>query len=202
MKNILTLSTLIFIFSASIVFAEEYKPLQTLADPSTGLSGLLSSLINIIIALGVLLAVVMLSIGGLQYMMSEAATTKDSAKKTIGQAILGLLILLGSWLILFIINPDIVTKSTDFLSTVDSPTVKSVDVSDGNSGSEIREMFEGTTPVGRGGSGAEWVRRNCDRPATKRAGLNLGSTNISPEGSCKGWWPKDCTYKVKCILKN
>lgn len=54
-----------------------------------------------------LLAVLMIAIGGLQYMGTDAWSTKEEAKSRILSAVLGLLIILASVLILTIINPEL-----------------------------------------------------------------------------------------------
>jgi hypothetical protein len=63
------------------------------------------------IALAVLAAVVMCIVGGFEYMLTESVTTKLNAKATIENAILGLAGALGSWLILYTINPNLVNVS-------------------------------------------------------------------------------------------
>lgn len=111
MKKLIPLVVFIFFISFSVVYGQEYKLLSNLPGVSktTDFAGLVSALINIVIAIGVLLAVIVLAVGGFQYMLQDAVTTKESAKKTMTAAILGLIILLGSWLILYVINPGIVT---------------------------------------------------------------------------------------------
>lgn len=59
---------------------------------------------------GALLAIVLLMWGGFQWMVSAGnATTVNSAKTTMLQASLGLLLLFGAFTILYIINPDLTT---------------------------------------------------------------------------------------------
>lgn len=59
------------------------------------------------IAVGAILAVLRLSYAGYLYMTTEAWGHKSHAKQVIGDAILGLLLLLAVWLILNQINPNI-----------------------------------------------------------------------------------------------
>ncbi len=54
-----------------------------------------------------ILAVIMLMWGGIQYMTSEAIGGKEAAKSRIWSAIIGLILVLMSWLIIFTINPQI-----------------------------------------------------------------------------------------------
>lgn len=54
-------------------------------------------------------ALLMLTVGGFTYLISAGNTSKmDSAKKIITNAILGLIIALGAYFLLFVINPDLV----------------------------------------------------------------------------------------------
>ncbi|MDO8183611.1 MAG: pilin [bacterium] len=61
----------------------------------------------------IVLAVLMLTISGLQYIISPAAGGKEEATKRIWAAIIGLLIALSSYLILKTINPNLVGASLD-----------------------------------------------------------------------------------------
>jgi hypothetical protein len=67
----------------------------------------LQTMYQIAVGLAALLAVLMLVIGGFQYMTSEAFNTKEQAKNRIWGAIGGLLLILASWLILNVINPEL-----------------------------------------------------------------------------------------------
>ena len=67
-------------------------------------------MIKIFIGLCAVLSVVMIVIGGIEYMTSELAHSKEDGKNRIMQAILGLLIALGSWALLNTINPDLLNS--------------------------------------------------------------------------------------------
>lgn len=97
----------IFIFSA-------YTPLEALPgykEPASGesqLTNYLSALFNYAIATAAILAVVMIVIGGLQYIGAAGNTSViEDAKDRIYWAIVGLILALGSWLILNTINPQL-----------------------------------------------------------------------------------------------
>jgi hypothetical protein len=74
-------------------------------------SGTLSSFLNNIfrfaLSIGAILAVLRLGWAGYLYMTSDSWGSKGHAKEVIGDVVLGLLLLLGTWLILYQINPDI-----------------------------------------------------------------------------------------------
>lgn len=59
------------------------------------------------LALAAALAVIMVVWGGVEIMLSESVFKKEDGKKKIQDAIWGLLLALGSYLILYTINPEI-----------------------------------------------------------------------------------------------
>lgn len=63
------------------------------------------------LALAVVLAVFMITIGGFEYMLSGAMDTKSNAIKKIQDAVAGLLLALASYLILYTIDPNLVSSS-------------------------------------------------------------------------------------------
>ncbi len=71
------------------------------------LSGFVSGIFSIAISAGAIFAVLRLSWAGYLYMTSDSWGSKGHAREVIGDVVLGLLLLLGSWLILHQINPDI-----------------------------------------------------------------------------------------------
>lgn len=84
------------------------KPLETF-DPTqpNNLSAYLNLMIKIFIGLCAVLAVVMIVVGGLEYMTSELVSSKEAGKGRIRNALIGLIIALGAYALLFTINPDL-----------------------------------------------------------------------------------------------
>lgn len=94
----------------------------TLAQPIPGVGGqggigiteattfaqYVAAVMPFIFGLAIVVAVVQLVIGGMQYALSEVITSKQDAKERIMSAIYGLLLALLSWLILNTINPNLV----------------------------------------------------------------------------------------------
>ncbi|MES2213828.1 MAG: pilin [Patescibacteria group bacterium] len=74
----------------------------------TNLATFIPGLIKLIIGLAGALAVIQIVIGGFQYIMTEAVGGKSSAKDTIQNAIIGLLLAIASYTILYTINPRLV----------------------------------------------------------------------------------------------
>lgn len=102
----------------------KYTPLVNLPDQSgpidtsgTNLSKYLSGLYAFGVAAAAGLAVIMVILGGIQYITSVAGEGKSGGKQRITSAILGLLLALGSYIILNTINKDLLKLSFD-LKTV------------------------------------------------------------------------------------
>lgn len=90
-------------------------------------SGNLASFVNVVfkvaLSIGAILAVLRIAYAGYMYMTSDAWGNKSKAKEILGDVVLGLLLLLGTYLILAQINPDIL--NLDALKTIQSvPKVK------------------------------------------------------------------------------
>lgn len=90
-----------------------YKPLVTLPGATTvgqpvSFSTYVIGIYDLAIATSFVLAIIMIVVGGLQYMTSSVVTSKEDAKKRIWGAIWGLFLIISSYLILYTINPDLV----------------------------------------------------------------------------------------------
>ena len=89
----------------------------------------LNAMIKIFIGLCAVLAVVMLVIGGIEYMTSELMSSKEHGRERMRNAVLGLLIALGAYVLLFTINPDLLETDLDSLTDATlgiTPTTNSV----------------------------------------------------------------------------
>ena len=71
----------------------------------------LNIIIKLAIGLAAVLAVVMIVMGGIQYMTTELVSGKEDGKRRITNAVLGLLVALGAWLILYTINPNLLSTT-------------------------------------------------------------------------------------------
>jgi Type IV secretion system pilin len=95
---------------AHAVTWDDFVPLVRdipLVTDATDLTGLINAFVGIAVGAAALLAVVMFALGGMKYMMSEAAFSKSDAKEQMTEALVGLAIVLGSFLILNVINEDL-----------------------------------------------------------------------------------------------
>ena len=71
----------------------------------------------------------MIVIGGVQYTTSYGSSGKGEAKARILNAVLGLLLVLGAWVILYTINPDLVKLELNIPCLIDGPDCAGTTVS-------------------------------------------------------------------------
>lgn len=69
----------------------------------------LNIIIKLVIGFAAVMAMVMIVMGGIEYMTSELVSSKEAGKERIVHAVLGLLLALGSYLILNTINPQLLS---------------------------------------------------------------------------------------------
>ena len=90
----------------------KYYPLVNIPGTSNQAQGDIGSLANALFRIGIilaaLLAVIMVAIGGVQYMTTDAVSGKSEGKDRIFNAVLGLILALLIWVILNEINPRII----------------------------------------------------------------------------------------------
>jgi hypothetical protein len=91
-----------------------YIPLEPLPgqqiDPNKGADfpSYLRAAFTLFIVIGAMLAIATFVWGGIMYMISDIAGKKDFAKKQMTRSLWGILILVGSYLILATINPELI----------------------------------------------------------------------------------------------
>ncbi len=86
------------------------KPLQELPGVQTPGQGAvfftyIGGIINLLIGVAAVLAIIFVAIGGAQYVTIDSMSGKEGGKETITSALLGLMLVLASWLVLYTINP-------------------------------------------------------------------------------------------------
>jgi hypothetical protein len=83
----------------------------------SNLSSFLSEVFDFGIAAAIVLALIMIIVGGIEYMTTDSWNGKEDGKKKITDALIGLGIALISWLLLYLINPNLVDfKNNAFLN--------------------------------------------------------------------------------------
>ena len=116
------------------VFADEtsgtvkYAPLVVIdgltnATNGGSFSDYIDFLYGLSIAIAALLAVIKIVVAGVKYMMSSLPGTKGNAKDEIKGALLGLLLILGAYLILNTINPALTKTTVNFQSLKENPNL-------------------------------------------------------------------------------
>lgn len=111
---------MIAFFGFQIASALDFVPLEPNAfpgvDTSTGVSNLanfLGQMFKFGIALAVALAVIMCIWGGIEYMTTDSWQKKSGGQKKINDSLKGLALALSSYLILYLINPNLVDFSNN-----------------------------------------------------------------------------------------
>lgn len=158
---------------------QSYKPLAPLpnaAPPSgTNIATYLPGMFKLIIALTAVLAVVMLIIGGFQYITTDSISNRSEGKKRIQDAITGLILAIVSWLILYSINPNLTNFNLDL-----NYTARSVPTSAAPAGTGVGPQDVGGVEAGE-----------LDHAAGISA---FGSTfTVSSTGSCSDRSVTTCT---------
>jgi hypothetical protein len=96
--------------------AQNYSTLldSPLSGTEDGFSGYLNTVYAIAIGLAALLAVVKVIVAGVKYMLSDIVTSKETAKKEIKTALLGLVIIISAVMVLSFINPRLTNFDFNF----------------------------------------------------------------------------------------
>lgn len=116
-KKYLKIFLVLAVFSVLIglpsgnVFAElgDYVPLAPLRGigqtEANDLPAYLKAMFKLLLGVAGALAVIMITLGGIEYMSTDSMFGKEEGKQKINNALLGLFLAIGAWLILFTVNP-------------------------------------------------------------------------------------------------
>lgn len=126
----------------------------------------LNLMIKIFIGLCAVMSVVMIVIGGMEYITSELPFAKESGKDRIAHALLGLVIALGAYALLFTINPDLLKSDFNPPAITSTSTGPGLTVGGGNPNERGTCLFVS-------GSSAQ----------TTQAGCNLNPNSVSWNGT-------------------
>jgi len=103
----------------------EYVPLATLPglqeEENVDISNYFQNIFNLLIGIAAVLAVVMIIVGGIQYMSTDAVSGKSEGRDRITKAVYGLILAIASWLILFTINPAILNFDIAKVDRAETP---------------------------------------------------------------------------------
>lgn len=156
--------------------AADFQPIVPLGDIDYSRTDLtfgayLNEIFKLSLTIGAVLAVIMLVYGGFEYMTGTKAGDKKSGLDRIRNAIIGLVLLLSVYIVLFQINPCIL-QITVFTNTT----------SDGRCSPDIAR--QGPDPTQRPGAGTETGVRSdqqIEEDLEQELGVNVDAI---PEGSC------------------
>ena len=133
--------------------AATYNPIEPLPGTtisSTGdvtLSSYLEGVYKLLVGLAGVFAVLMIVIGGLQFIAgADNPSMRSAARQRIVNAIFGLFLAMGSWLILYIINPNLVGSSNiippiSSVSTGTPPPTYYFNVKNTSTGNVYKQLF-------------------------------------------------------------
>ena len=119
-------ASLFFLVPTVSFAAAQYTPLEPLPFVTANMgeltfADLLSGLFKLSLVLGAAITAVMLTIGGVQYMFSDAAGSKQAGKDRIRNATLGFLLLFGIYAILNTISPELLKFNVGGIVNVGCP---------------------------------------------------------------------------------
>lgn len=142
----------------------------------TDFSGVLGQFFRIAISAAAILTVLMIAIGGFKYMGSDAYAQKEDAKDQLTKAILGLLIILGSVLILNTINPNIL--NFNFFRSADETPAETQRNGSGSQNSQTTQQW--CYDTGNGQLRCASSKEQCEQ-LTRRGSCTLRTE--TPQGT-------------------
>jgi hypothetical protein len=91
----------------------DYTPLAPIpqltgSDNKVNINEFIPNMVKLVISVAAALAVIMIVIGGIKYMSTDAWGAKKDARSTIENAVIGLLLAIGAYSILYTVNPKLV----------------------------------------------------------------------------------------------
>lgn len=106
------------------------------------LSDYISGVYKYLLAISAIIAIVMIMIGGLEWLVGGPVGKLDKAKKRIKNAVIGLLLLFGTVMIVSVVNPQLLT-----LGTLNLEEIKEKDFNDHGEEGEVCEKPPKDAPV-------------------------------------------------------
>lgn len=172
LSRIAALTLLTFVVAPSLVFAGEAATTQSLSSGTTynfmaplgnsltsaDLSTYLQGAVKLLIGLAGVLAVLMIVVCGIKMMGTPSASAKSEAKECVWNAIFGVLLAVGAWILLYQINPALLSSDMNVTILPPPPPPPAVNTT-----------APAGTPTGCGGSAPQafptapgWYFKYCD----------------------------------------
>lgn len=142
------------------------------------LGNYLNTMIRLFIGICAILAMIMIVIGGLEYMTSELISSKEHGRERITNAIFGLLLALGSYALLNTINPDLLIVEPKI------PLATLMVLGDDVPQTPINNTY--TAPGISYNAGTTWTSVGAVPALPSR-------TTVSPTGDCSSVGQQHCT---------
>gem|GEM_PF-4615331 len=177
-------------------------PLPTAESQSfTSLADYMVYIYITLIGLAIIFAVIMVVWGGVQYVLGALTSDKEGGKKKIQMAVLGLLLVLLSYLILLAINPMLLKVGLNIQHiTLPGRSDSGSDTDDGGGGNDNGDPNDGNDNLGRGNCSVLPEGNHCStsalsssfpgREKTMSSICNLesagGNPNAESQSDCVG----------------
>lgn len=135
---------------------------------TTDIQTYLPGVFNLAIGIAGVLAVLMIIIGGVQYITTDAIQGKHDGKERIQNALRGLVLVLVSWVLLYTINPkltvfDLNIETTTFVGTEDSvDTNDNPYINEGGSTTDLEENNGSSSSINKFEQGGSNSSENDD----------------------------------------
>ena len=161
----------------------------------------LNIIIKLVIGIAAVLAMVMIVMGGIEYMTSDLISSKEAGKDTIRNAILGLLIALGAYLILNTINPQLLSVCLDKLPQA-TITISPDDTSTGSSTSLCISTTNPPNPDSAKGTSMKSVMSKPAMPEYEKVINTINSISkgkkylATAQAGVEGFYPGSKSYKT------
>lgn len=149
--------------------------LSNATPPENRLKGFLQGLFQVLIIIAGILAVIMIVIGAITYLSTDAFSGKSEGKEMMLNAVFGLILALGGWIIINTINPNLASTLSITIPKVhvDAPQEE---WQNGNApaGTDIAEGITlNNQPITQGGT---WPSDAAQRQALDAEGINVWSS--------------------------
>jgi len=137
-----------------------------------------SAMYKFLVGVGIIIAVITMMVGGIQWMTAGGSGRVSQAKEKLQRATMGLVMLLGSYLILYTINPDILS-----LQALSVPTVGGIEFEAKSESNAKGSATSGST----GGSGPSVVGGGPSGGAGASAKGEMPPNNIMNDLKNNSW---------------
>lgn len=180
---------------------DTFFPGGTIDIAGGGLSGYLNGLYKAGIAIATGLALLMIVLGGLQYVSSDAINGKSEGRSRINNAVIGLLLALGSYILLQQINPNLLRSDLALEATKSTGSVSKVDItlSDGKTAGTGGGFGGGGASGGAmtGGIAAPLTQDVLSRLNANASTFDTTQSHRSCKGTANPDWKSYLRYNIE-----